>query len=544
MAYLTPSQRRALERTIQQARSAAEAGAADALRRLGVAEPRRPEHLTDAQGQLRNRLRAHARTLGDPLIDGTQEIKQLTEAAAYVQWHRLLFARFLLEHRLLRHPEDGGDLTVLDCREEAASLGLADEWATAAHYTARLLVGVFPPDDPVGGISLAPEHARSLRQHLLSLDAEIFAAEDTLGWTYQFWRSQEKAEINASGRKIGAAELPAVTQLFTEPYMVRFLLHNTLGAWWAGKVLEKRLDLAAAAADEESLRRACSPAGYSFDMLRFVKEGERWRPAAGVFSGWPRDAKDITVLDPCCGSGHFLTEALAILFAFRQEDEGISAADAAASVLRDNLYGLEIDGRCVQLAAFAVVLAAWRLGGWQSLPMPHIAWSGAPPPLPKPQFVALADGNTELARGLASIHDLFRQAPLLGSLIEPTGGDLIDPVRVARVEAMLEPVIERARAAEPERAEGAVAARGMADAVAILTRRYRLQVTNVPFLSASKMTDELSRHVKNYFVKGKGDIATAMFERLCKLCCRGGTVAVVTPQNWYELDGYLGLEGN
>jgi hypothetical protein len=91
--------------------------------------------------------------------------------------------------------------------------------------------------------------------------------------------------------------------------------------------------------------------------------------------------------------------------------------------------------------------------------------------LPKPHFVALADGNTDLARALAAIHDVFQRAPLLGSLIEPTGGDLIDPVRVACVEALLEPVVARARAAEPERAEGAIAARGMADAIAILARR-------------------------------------------------------------------------
>ena len=106
MAYLSPALRRALERTIQQARAAAEQGAANALRRLGVAEPRRPEHLTEAQAQLRKHLRAHARALGDARSpDGTQGIKHLTEQAAYVQWHRLLFARFLLERRLLRHPE-------------------------------------------------------------------------------------------------------------------------------------------------------------------------------------------------------------------------------------------------------------------------------------------------------------------------------------------------------------------------------------------------------------------------------------------------------
>ncbi|MGH7089283.1 MAG: DNA methyltransferase, partial [Stellaceae bacterium] len=466
--------RRTFERTIQQARAAAETGAADALRRLGVAEPRRPAHLTEAQGQLRNRLRAHARALGDARSpDGTQTIDRLIEQAAYVQWHRLLFARFLLERRLLRHPEDGGDLTLLDCREEASALGLADEWAAAAHYTARLLPGVFPPDDPVESVSLAPEHARALRQHLLSLEAAIFAADDSLGWTYQFWRAAEKKAVNDRQVKIGAAELPAVTQLFTEPYMVKFLLHNTLGAWWAGKVLAAKPDLAHNALDEEALRKACALPGVEWDYLRFVREDEDkgpWRPAAGTFPDWPAHAAEITYLDPCCGSGHFLVEAFYILAALRQAEEGLTPEKAARAVLRDNLHGLEIDGRCVQIAAFNVALAAWRLvGGPLKLPVPHIAWVGAPPPLPKSEFVALGSGDPELQRGLAALHDLFRQAPLLGSLIEPTGGDLIDPVRIARVEEMLEPVIELARAAEPERAEGAIAARGMADAATILT---------------------------------------------------------------------------
>ena len=292
MAYLSPVLRRTLERTIQDARTAGEQGAADALRRLGVADPRRPAHLTEAQARLRNRLRAHARALGDARsADGTQATQRLVEQAAYVQWHRLLFARFLLERRLLRHPDDGGDLTLLDCREEAPALGLTDGWAAAAHFTALLLPGVFPPDDPAEQISLAPEHARALRQHLLSLDTAMFAADDTLGWTYQFWRSLEKANINGSGCKIGAVELPAVTQLFTEPYMVHFLLHNTLGAWWAGKVLEKRPGLAEAAPNQEALREACSPPGHHFDMLRFVRDDGRWRPAAGIFPGWPKDAK-------------------------------------------------------------------------------------------------------------------------------------------------------------------------------------------------------------------------------------------------------------
>jgi hypothetical protein len=274
------------------------------------------------------------------------------------------------------------------------------------------------------------------------------------------------------------------------------------------------------------------------------ERGANWRPAAGSFPGWPRAAKAITLLDPCCGSGHFLTEALAILVAMRQAEEGLSSGEAAAAVLRDNLFGLEIDGRCVQIAAFAVVLAAWRLGGWQALPLPHIAWSGAPPPLPRPQFVALADGNADLARALAAIHDLFRQAPLLGSLIEPVGGDLADPRRVAHVEQMLDAVIDKARAAEPERAEGAVAARGMADAAAILAGRYTLQATNVPFLGRGKQALDLAGFVARAYPNAKADLATVMLWRMVKLAATDGTVAAVTPQNWLFLGSYKRVREN
>ncbi len=139
--------RRSLENTIKSARTAAEAGAADALRRLGVAAAELPAHLANRRAE-RNRLRAHARSLGDRLNkDETQEVRRLTEAAAYVQWHRLLFARFLVERGLLRD-EVGTTVSLADCREEALIKG-GDEWSVAGIYAARLLPGVFPPDDPL-----------------------------------------------------------------------------------------------------------------------------------------------------------------------------------------------------------------------------------------------------------------------------------------------------------------------------------------------------------------------------------------------------------
>jgi hypothetical protein len=538
MPDLSRDLRRSLEATVKAARVSAEAGAADAIRRLGVAAAELPAHL-EARRAERNRLRAHARSLGDKLNkDGTQEVRRLTEAAAYVQWHRLLFARFLLERGLLRD-ETGVPLSLADCREEAAMAGGGDEWSVASAHAARLLPGVFPPDDPVEQLTLAPEHAKALRDHLRGLDAAIFAADDSLGWTYQFWRAAEKKAVNDSQVKIGAAELPAVTQLFTEPYMVRFLLHNTLGAWWAGKVLASRPALAKDAADEASLRAACALPGYAWDYLRFVREGEVWRPAAGTFPGWPGRSAEITLLDPCCGSGHFLTEALAALAALRGAEEGLSPADAVVAALRDNLHGLEIDGRCVQIAAFALALTAWRIGGAETkLPTPHVAWVGAPPPLPKSEFAALANGDADLRRGLEALHDLFAQAPLLGSLIEVTGGDLVNPTRIARIEESIFALVEKMRDAEPERAEGALAARGMADAAAILARRFTLQTTNVPFLGRGKQDAALATYLAARFESAKADLATAMLTRMRMLAAKSGTVAAVTPQNWLFLGSY------
>ncbi|NYS26400.1 hypothetical protein HUK65_15545 [Rhodobacteraceae bacterium 2376] len=546
--YLPTALRRTLEKTVKDARIIAEEGAGDAIQRLGVAAGKVPSYLNDPEKELRRRLRAHARALGDAFkkSDETQETKHLVEAAAYAHWHRMLFARFLAERGLLRNPEYDVPVSLEDCRELAEAEGLTDPWVIAERYAASMLPAVFRIDDPVLAIELDPVHTQKLHRLVTGLDAEVFQAEDSLGWTYQFWRAAEKDAVNKSGVKIGADELPAVTQLFTEPYMVRFLLHNTLGAWWAGKVLAADPTLAQTAADEDALRTACSLPDYGFDMLRFVREGEDgpWRPAAGTFPGWPKEAKVITMLDPCCGSGHFLTEALAILAALRQAEEHLSPPEAVAAVLRDNLHGLEIDGRCVQIAAFAVALTAWRIGKWQSLPLPQIAWVGAPPPLPKREFIALADGKPELEYALAALHDLFARAPFLGSLIEPSGGDLFESEKLKKIEIFLNPIIERARRAEPEISEGAFSARGMADAALMLRRSYTLQATNVPFLGRNNQHPKIVDYLSRRYELSKADLATVMIQRMIRMSAKGSTVCLVTPQNWLYLKRFEGLRRN
>ena len=109
---------------------------------------------------------------------------------------------------------------------------------------------------------MRPRAATRWRRCWPDLPAAVFTADDGLGWVYQFWQSKKKDEVNASERKIGGADLAPVTQLFTEDYMVRFLLQNTLGAWWAA-------------------RHPDSPLIEELEYLRWMDEVEGGRGAGG-----------------------------------------------------------------------------------------------------------------------------------------------------------------------------------------------------------------------------------------------------------------------
>ncbi len=294
MPVLNTTQRSALEKTVVLARQQAETGARNALRALAVDQPEPYAHTTPDQRALRNRLRAKARLLGDALqTSGHQDIGHLAYELAYEYWHRMLFAKFLEANHLLIHNTEGVAVTMEDCAELAPEEGYADKWTAAAAYASRMLPAIFRPDDPLMQLDFATEDRIRLETLLESIPNDTFVADDSLGWVYQFWQNEAKETINKSGDKIDGARLPAVTQLFTEPYMVHFLIDNTIGAWWAS-------------------RHPGETPPVKFEYLRLLDDGT---PAAGRFDGWPDTVGGapstvhrlpLTVLDPCMGSGHFV----------------------------------------------------------------------------------------------------------------------------------------------------------------------------------------------------------------------------------------------
>lgn len=228
MPTLTTQQRSTLETAVKQARTAAEEGAFNALQSMAVNQSEAFAHMGADQRSLRNRLRAKGRLLGDTLPgSGAQTMTHLTYELAFETWHKMLFARFLEANGLLMY--EGVAVTLAECEELAPEEGYADKWDAAAAYASRMLPAIFRTDDPLMQISFATNDRIRLEEILDALETELFTASDALGWVYQFWQSEAKAAINASGDKIDGARLPAVTQLFTEPYMVHFLIDNTLG---------------------------------------------------------------------------------------------------------------------------------------------------------------------------------------------------------------------------------------------------------------------------------------------------------------------------
>ena len=227
-----------------------------------------------------------------------------------------------------------------------------------------------------------------------------------------------------------------------------------------------------------------------------LSQGERgleedeglWTPAAGTFDAWPEHLGELKVMDPCCGSGHFLVAALQMLVPMRMALEGLSAQEAVDAVLRDNLHGLELDQRCVEIAAFALALTAWRCpatpplpwerdrggsppeglrSGYRPLPPLNLACSGLGINAPKADWLRLADGDADLEHALERLYDLFKDAPTLGSLIDPRrvfSDDLLDLDwdRVA-------PLLEHALASEDDQQrELGVVAAGLVGAARLL----------------------------------------------------------------------------
>ena len=223
------------------------------------------------------------------------------------------------------------------------------------------------------------------------------------------------------------------------------------------------------------------------------------------------------------GSGHFVVAMFERLVALRLAEEALGEAAAVAAVIRDNLFGLEIDPRCTQIGAFNLALAAWRRVGHCHLPAMNLACSGLAPNAREADWLAIAGDNDKLQRGMERLYRLFQKAAVLGSLINPRGGEA-DLLEAGFHE--LQPLLEKALARETHKDdtahEMAVTACGLAKAAEILAGQFTLVATNVPYLGRGKQGEELQDYCEKVHANAKADLAT----------CFIGEMPVVLREFW------------
>jgi hypothetical protein len=264
-----------------------------------------------------------------------------------------------------------------------------------------------------------------------------------------------------------------------------------------------------------------------------------WTPAAGTFDGWPEHLHELKILDPCCGSGHFLVAAALMLVSMRMELEGLSAREAVDAVLRENLHGLELDQRCVELAAFALALTAWRYpgaGGYRPLPQLHVACSGLSVSAAKEEWEQLTLDRHNLRLALDWLYDAFQDAPVLGSLLNPEKTNSAKIVQWKELTQALQQALAREKT--DEQREAGVVAHGLAKAAQLLTSKYQLVITNVPYKKSAELVPVVQDYLRVHYPNSKAALETGFLERAIEYCADGGSTALVMPENWLYLTSY------
>ena len=342
-------------------------------------------------------------------------------------------------------------------------------------------------------------------QAVNALTAEMCQDVEVIGWLYQFYIAERKAEVFAGFRrnqKAGAAEIPAATQLFTPDWIVRYLVENSVGRLWMLNHPTSRLI--------EKMDYYVEPSGGETEFLRIT------------------EPEQLTVMDPCCGSGHMLTYAFDLLYAI-YEEEGYAPSEIPTQILTHNLYGTEIDPRAAALAAFALMMKA-RARQRRFL---------RDPVLPNIQVIGPVEFNATELDQLAGMEgstqadryfwQSFVHADVLGSLIAPDSAAL--PGAKKRLASITSDTLDISGL--HSRAEQVVVQ------AEYLNRSYAVVATNPPYMGSSNMGQLLSSWVKKHHPQAKSDLFAAFIERCLKLAdAEHGLVSMITMQAWMFLGSF------
>jgi type II restriction/modification system DNA methylase subunit YeeA len=331
---------------------------------------------------------------------------------------------------------------------------------------------------------------------------------EVIGWLYQYYISEKKDDVFKNfkkGKKAGPREIPAATQLFTPHWIVRYLVENSLGRLWM--LNHPRSNLIA------KMEYYIKPEQEESDFLRISKPEE------------------IKVCDPACGSGHMLTYAFDLLYSI-YEEQGYDPASIPSLILTNNLYGIEIDERAGELAAFALSMKARqksrRFFSKPTEPQICVLKNVKIEPENLKEYVKHVGIDLFSEDVLATLNQ-FEEADNFGSLIIPATSNPGEVLRALSQKNM------EGEMFLSETHEQIMTALTQAD---YLSQKYHVVVANPPYMGGGNMNGKLSDFAKKQYLNSKSDMCTMFMERGFSWICNLGYVSMVTMQSWMFLSSF------
>ena len=358
-----------------------------------------------------------------------------------------------------------------------------------------------------------------VQQMIERIDEEDWKdAVQIIGWLYQYYNSEKKDDVFAALKKnvkITKENIPAATQLFTPDWIVRYMVENSLGRLWVE--------------------------GHPNDELKsqwkyYLEEAEQEVEVQAQLATIREDYKalkpeDILCIDPCSGSGHILAYMFDVLVQI-YEAYGVDTRTAVASIVENNLYGLDIDERAAQLAYFSVMMKACQYDKrfLRRKVQPHIYAIVESNHVDRYAVEYFCNGDVKLKEAMDTIIKELHDAKEYGSIITVSDQDWdalysrFDEIQNESVMSIytdvtlsLKPIV---RVAE------------------VLSKKYHAVVTNPPYMGGRNMSDKLNEYIKTKYLEYKSDLFSTFVIRCSKMADKIGYLGFLTPYVWMFLQSY------
>ncbi|MCG8734675.1 BREX-1 system adenine-specific DNA-methyltransferase PglX [Tenacibaculum finnmarkense] len=355
--------------------------------------------------------------------------------------------------------------------------------------------------------------------HLLNttnaISDEDYQKVELIGWLYQFYISEKKDEVFASfkkGKKAEAKDIPAATQIFTPNWIVKYMVENTAGKIWLDK----------------------NPNSNLKNDMKYLVANENQATATPIISS----IEELTLIDPAAGSGHILVEGFDLIYKMYLE-EYYTPEEAVESILKNNLYGLDIDQRAAQLATFAILLKSAKVypAIWSKNWLPNVY------EMPESEEFStqeikdfLGDKGINYLEELEIALCLMKQAKNLGSVMKLT---LSEEARTFIEQRFITLKTAEFRDFTLEFIYQKI--KNYIPVLLILTKKYTSVVANPPYMGQKSMNVDLKNYVNANYPLTKSDLFAVFMEVALAMNIDNGLMGMINQHSWMFLSSYQKL---